>query len=198
MTTIPEPIIMSWFRFNCIAEPTHTAPLAAQHSDRGCNADIHVSRRLTSSFRQRVAVVLAFAVLGAFGAPVSAVADERPMSSEELRQLYLRNSWVWGDDGSGYFGENRRFRAAAGSGRNRSWMDGRWSADDRGVVCFSGRWKTKRNRKGRFDKTCFEHRVQGQKIFQRRLPKGAWYVFRDFPPRPTDQKLSVGERPTAR
>ncbi|MNF01152.1 hypothetical protein D3C80_2001030 [compost metagenome] len=49
---------------------------------------------------------------------------------------------------------------------------------------------------GGSDTTCFLHREKDGVIYQKRSLGGSWYVFRNNPPRPTDEaaKLLRGDR----
>ena len=48
-------------------------------------------------------------------------------------------------------------------------------------------------------KTCFDHHVDDDAIYQRRLPAGSWYVFSHTPKQPEDEmlKLESGDQVSA-
>jgi hypothetical protein len=116
--------------------------------------------------------------------------NERPLSKNEVAGLYEGKSWPW-IDGMGYFAPKGRFLALAGSGRNRGTLNGTWVASQDGKLCFSGVWKAKSG--SRFERTCFLHKTKDGHIYQQRLPKGAWYVFKHDPEKEGDQKLVPGD-----
>ena len=111
------------------------------------------------------------------------VSETRPLTVEDIHDLYGNRTWLW-DDGAGYFdgGGRRRFTAFSGSGATGSYADGRWYARDPGRACFTARWFASDG--NGVATTCFEHKSDGQTIWQRRLPNGQWYVFGHVPPRP--------------
>ncbi|WP_176038632.1 DUF995 domain-containing protein [Brucella tritici] len=120
-------------------------------------------------------------------APVS---ETRPLTVKDLHALYENRTWLW-NDGAGYFGEGNRLRFTAFSGRGAkaSYADGRWYAQDPGRICFTARWFASDG--NGMATTCFEHKSNGQTIWQRRLPSGQWYVFGHIPPRPGDEVLKL-------
>jgi len=126
------------------------------------------------------------------------VSETRPLTVEDIHDLYGNRTWLW-DDGAGYFdgGGRRRFTAFSGSGATGSYADGRWYARDPGRACFTARWFASDG--NGVATTCFEHKSDGQTIWQRRLPNGQWYVFGHVPPRPGDEmlKLEPGDRVAA-
>lgn len=118
------------------------------------------------------------------------VSETRPLTLGELHELYGNHTWLW-NDGAGYFGEGdrRRFTAFTGSGAKASYADGHWYAKDPGRACFTARWFASDG--DGVATTCFEHKSDGQTIWQRRLPSGQWYVFSHIPPRPGDEVLKL-------
>ena len=78
------------------------------------------------------------------------------------------------------------------TGKTRSTVAGDWEALDDGRLCFAGVWTAKSGR--RFARTCFAHKLKDGHIYQRRLPKGEWYVFRHDPEQEGDQKLVTGDQ----
>jgi hypothetical protein len=116
-----------------------------------------------------------------------------PMSPAAVVKLYAGRTWLW-SDGAGYFEPNQRFLAWSGKGKNRSYINGRWFATQRGEICFQGVWHSAGG--GAQNLTCFDHRKSADGIYQRKTPVGAWYVFRHSPPVPADEanKLAAGDR----
>lgn len=119
-------------------------------------------------------------------------AQERPLTKGELAKLYEGNTWIW-NDGSGYFGPSGRFVAIAGKEGNKVQVDGSWTAQKNGRLCFSGVWRSKPKARGRFDQTCFLHKTKDGAILQKRLPNGEWYVFRSDKGSRSDQVLVIGD-----
>lgn len=117
--------------------------------------------------------------------------SERFLKRTEIMDLYLDNSWVW-KDGAGYFGPKGRFLGVGGVGAKQFIVRGRWHVSQPGELCFSGVWKQKGKSRGRFQKTCFEHKISAGQILQRRKPGGDWYVFKHNPVHSEDQKLESG------
>lgn len=101
------------------------------------------------------------------------------MTGYELYLLYRDKSWQWPDGAGRMETDGRRFTAISGSGDMASWAEGRWVVTDRGRFCLDADWH---GSTGIFpDRTCFEHRLDGKTIYQRRLPAGDWYVFKHNP-----------------
>ena len=121
----------------------------------------------------------------------AAPAGERTLTKKEVVGLYEGKSWLW-DSGVGFFASKGQFNAFAGEGKNRSTVAGDWEALDDGRLCFAGVWTAKSGR--RFARTCFAHKLKDGHIYQRRLPKGEWYVFRHDPEQEGDQKLVTGDQ----
>ncbi|WP_425514007.1 DUF995 domain-containing protein [Brucella intermedia] len=117
-----------------------------------------------------------------------------PLSATALEALYSGRTWKW-KDGGGYFSADRhRFTAWSQKGRAWSYAEGRWYATDNGKLCLQAYWVNKMSGGG--DTTCFLHREKNGVIYQKRSLGGTWYVFRNNPPRPTDEaaKLLRGDR----
>lgn len=127
-------------------------------------------------------------------APDTTAVEARSLSKKEVVALYDGKSWMW-PDGAAYFSPNGKFIAIAGIGKNRSNIKGKWNAYQNGQMCFSGTWKAKVGR--RYDKTCFAHKMAAGNIYQQRLPKGDWYVFRHNPEAVGDQRLVAGDQTLA-
>jgi len=103
----------------------------------------------------------------------------RAMTAFELYVLYRDRSWQWPDGAGRLETEGRRFTAIAGSGEEVSWAEGRWLVTDRGRMCLDAEWHASA---GTFpDRTCFDHRLDGGTVYQRRAPSGDWYVFKHSP-----------------
>ena len=121
-------------------------------------------------------------------------ASAQPLSAEALEALYSGKTWKW-KDGGGYFSADRhRFIAWSQKGGAWSYGQGRWYATNNGKLCLQAYWVNKMSGGG--DTTCFLHREQDDVIYQKRSLGGTWYVFRNNPPRPTDEaaKLLRGDR----
>ena len=101
----------------------------------------------------------------------------RPLTQRELHRLYAGKTWLW-KEGGGYFDRSGRFHGDTNFSRKRSRVKGGWGVYRRGKVCFSGLWKLGPWKS--FDSSCFLHRRVGNKIYQRRLPVGSWFLFRDL------------------
>lgn len=109
----------------------------------------------------------------------------RAMTAYELYVLYRDKSWQWTDGAGRMDTDGRRFTAISGSGRAASWAEGQWVITDRGRMCLDADWHSST---GVFpDRTCFDHRLDGQTIYQRRLPGGDWYVFKHTPAESDDE-----------
>ncbi|KAB2665504.1 DUF995 domain-containing protein [Brucella tritici] len=121
-------------------------------------------------------------------------ASASPLSAQALEALYSGRTWKW-KDGGGYFSADRhRFIAWSQKGRVWSYAQGRWYATDSGKLCLQAYWVSKTGSSS--DTTCFLHREQDGVIYQKRSLGGSWYVFRNNPPRSTDEaaKLLRGDR----
>ena len=143
-----------------------------------------------------LASALMFCVLGGANAAdeIAAAAQAgRILKADELSAIYRDRSWVW-KDGAGYFkAANREFIAWVNDGAASSYADGSWSLTDKGRLCFRATWRAVGGSKN--VETCFDHRVDDQNIYQRKLPNGKWEIFSHLPPNPDDevQKLKLGD-----
>ncbi|MBN9233622.1 MULTISPECIES: DUF995 domain-containing protein [Phyllobacteriaceae] len=127
-------------------------------------------------------------------APSAAVIEKaKPLNDNELYRLYSQRSWMW-KDGAGYFAiPMRRFTAWSGRGKTLSYGVGTWFITDPGKLCFRADWHAMGGAKP--DLTCFSHRKKGDVVYQKREPKGDWYVFANAPVRKDDEarKLRHGD-----
>ena len=113
------------------------------------------------------------------------IKQAEPLSNNDLYRLYSQRSWVW-KDGAGYFAiPQRRFSAWSGKGKAASYGVGRWFIADTGKLCFKADWYATNGIWPAL--TCFSHRKKGNVIFQKREPKGDWYVFANAPVRNGDE-----------
>ena len=118
----------------------------------------------------------------------------RVLRKERLDSIYADRTWHW-KDGAGYFqAKNREFKAWVGKGRKATYAEGSWTVNNNGRLCFRAAWHSLRGRKRA--STCFAHRSDGKNIYQRRLPRGKWYIFSHIPARPGDEinKLQPGDQ----
>lgn len=113
----------------------------------------------------------------------------RTLTTEELQGIYENRTWLW-DDGAGYFnGPTGPFTAAARLGRKEFYAEGDWFIKKPGRMCFQATWSAA---DGSADAlTCFDHRRDEQRIYQRRAPFGEWYVFSHVPPVVGDEILEL-------
>jgi UDPglucose 6-dehydrogenase len=118
-------------------------------------------------------------------------AAERSLTKKEIVDLYEGKSWFW-EKGIAFFAAKGQFNAFSDEGGDRSTVAGDWEALDDGRMCFSGVWTAKSWR--RFARTCFTHKIKDGQIYQRRMPKGEWYIFRHEPSQEGDQKLVPGDQ----
>ena len=135
-------------------------------------------RRAASTF---VLVASAVSMLAGSACPVLSKdpvlpAKARPMTPQEIYMLYKNKSWRWKNGAGLMNGIDRTFSAWSDDGKSKSWAEGRWVITATGLMCFKATWHTE---KGQFpDRSCFAHRIASGTIYQRREPKGSWYVFR--------------------
>ena len=116
-----------------------------------------------------------------------------PLSIRDLQRIYGNRTWTW-DEGAGFLNaRDRTFTAWTGSGPNASYADGNWFMTPTGNLCFRANWASVTGEG--VAATCFEHRTDGARIFQRRQPDGEWYVFADSPIQPDNEinKLRPGD-----
>jgi predicted small lipoprotein YifL len=121
----------------------------------------------------------------------AAAAAGRPLSAEELRAIYADRTWLW-ENGAGYFdARTNAFSAWSGEDANASYAQGEWFLLQPGRMCFSATWSAV---DGSADaRTCFDHRADEERIFQRRAPLGEWYVFAHRPALEGDEILELRE-----
>lgn len=146
-------------------------------------------------------LIIALAMLGLAGAASAATQhqiDRRtahaahratPMSAAQLRKLYAGRSWIW-KDGAGFFSRHhRRFTAWSHSGAQKSYARGIWYATDRGSLCMSAVWYSRKSAAPNV--SCFLHREKAGIIYQKRASGGNWYVFRHNPIKHDDEVLKL-------
>ena len=111
------------------------------------------------------------------------------LSDAGIYQLYQNHSWIWGKNGTAFFSaKQRQFDAWTSDKGKPGYGDGIWFIPGGGKVCYRatwhGGWGSKKSM------TCFEHRQAGNVIYQRKLPDGEWYAFKD---RHGQSKLRYGD-----
>ncbi|MFB9985097.1 DUF995 domain-containing protein [Mesorhizobium kowhaii] len=109
---------------------------------------------------------------------------------EGIYQMYQNRSWLWGRNGAGYFAVQRRQFSAWTSDKGKpGYGDGTWFIPGGGKLCFRAKWH---GAGGDADAlTCFEHRQAGRAIYQRKIPDGDWYVFRNSHRSLADEFLKI-------
>ena len=114
------------------------------------------------------------------------------MSALQVRRLFLGKTWLW-PDGAGYFADDSKFAAWSGAGDKAVYGEGRWTVSAFGTLCMRATWYTKKAHGPNV--TCFSHRIEGDTVFQKKLPSGTWYAFRNAPATPADEfaKLKDGD-----
>jgi len=137
-----------------------------------------------------VGVLVSVIVVGQSSAQ-PARSSERALTKQEVIDIYMGKSWLW-SDGIGYFAPKGQFTAFAGAGRDRTAVKGNWEVLDGGRLCFAGVWIGRQGRN--FARTCFLHKIKDGSIYQRRMPRGEWYVFRHNPEQESDQRLVAGDQ----
>ncbi|WP_313614459.1 DUF995 domain-containing protein [Agrobacterium sp.] len=107
------------------------------------------------------------------------------LSASEVVDMYKDKTWRWPSGGGRFDSEGRRFTAMTEENGKKSIGEGTWSVDNLGKMCMKATWTTDgMSAKAR---TCFSHGRLGKVIYQKRLPKGDWYVFRSAKPRASDE-----------
>nr|WP_296736145.1 DUF995 domain-containing protein [Mesorhizobium sp.] len=100
------------------------------------------------------------------------------VSDEGVYQLYQNHSWLWGKNGAAFFAvKQRQFDAWTSDKGKPGYGDGIWFIPGGGKLCYRATWHGAWGAKASM--TCFEHRQAGKIIYQRKLPDGDWYAFRD-------------------
>ena len=165
-----------------------TEKVLARRSGNG----LRCSARAAIRFIVRVLVVSALGtgLAAATEPPVGAV----PLSAFELLKIYGGKTWKW-KDGGGYFDlDGRRFRARTAGEAGETTASGTWRIMDSGKLCFRATWVSPTGESQA--ETCFAHVESGGDIYQRRLPDGAWYIFRHAKAKPDDEygKFARGDR----
>jgi len=118
-----------------------------------------------------------------------AAADSRALTGSEMRDIFENRTWQW-ENGAGYFdGQTRAFTSWVGEGEAASFADGEWFLTDAGRMCFRATWYAADGSAAAL--TCFDHRGDGERIFQRRLPEGEWYLFAHAPLEEDDESLKL-------
>jgi hypothetical protein len=133
---------------------------------------------------------VAHAATAKAGAPAGANTAGVP-TAYELSLFYADRTWIW-KDGAAYFGQNGRALRAWTSGKDASGKDsasvaeGKWIVTSDGKMCMDLAWRGK-GYKGKEQRSCYSHRVNGGNIEQRKDPDGAWYSFKHTPEGPADE-----------
>src|SRR5690606_1700963 len=136
-------------------------------------------------------------LLQACGTPVAYQDGSRPLTAEEIEEIYSGHTWTW-DPGAAYFAPDHGLRAWSLDELGRAgFATGEWSATDDGLLCFEAGWRFPGQRTR--GESCFRHRIAEGRIYQREEPAGAWYIFRSTPEHPDNpsRKLVPGDRVTA-
>lgn len=136
-------------------------------------------------------LIIASMLASPAGLAQEAVPDSAmPMTAYELLTIYGGKSWKWGDGGAAFMKEDgRQLIAWYGHGENSGYARGRWTLTDTGRFCLIASWVTG---EGTYPKReCFEHRVQDGTIYQRKLPDGAWYIFKHNVTEPGDEYNNI-------
>ena len=107
-----------------------------------------------------------------------------------IYQMYQNRSWLWGQNGAGFFAVQRRQFSAWTSDKGKlGYGDGIWFLPGGGKLCFRAKWH---GAGGDADAlTCFEHRQAGRVVYQRKIPDGDWYVFRSSDRNMADEFMKV-------
>lgn len=151
-----------------------------------------IANRLISA--AALACMVCVGTVAASAAPSAAtIKQAKPLSNDDLYRLYSQRSWIW-KDGAGYFAvPQHRFSAWSGNGKAASYGVGSWFIADAGRLCFRADWHARSGTAPAL--TCFSHLRKGNVIFQKREPKGDWYVFANAPVRKGDEvtKLRRGD-----
>jgi hypothetical protein len=141
---------------------------------------------------QLVLPVAAHAANGKNAKPTEAAATVP--TAFELQLLYADRTWLW-KDGAAYFGQTGRSLRAWTSGQDSaSVAEGRWLVTSDGKMCMDLAWRSK-SYKGKQQRSCYSHRVNGGTIEQRKDPNGEWYSFKRTPGDVSDEfrKFEVGD-----
>ncbi len=110
--------------------------------------------------------------------------EGRPLKARELYRMYGDKSWIW-EKGVGYFARSKRRFTSVISVKKQEYAVGNWYIPGNGKVCFRAFWYAGKTRTRAV--TCFSHRLVDGRIYQKREPKGEWYVFRNNPGRMMDE-----------
>jgi hypothetical protein len=120
-------------------------------------------------------------------------APEVPVADAELGSMFRGKTWVW-PEGAAYFAPNGKFIAWSGKNTAASFARGSWRTAPKGRLCFSAQWVSRAGAGPA--ETCFSHVVKSGDLFQRKDPKGEWYVFKHATPLADDEfsKLVAGDQ----
>ncbi len=120
------------------------------------------------------------------------------LSAPQLYDLFYGRTWRWGPDKGGFYSNvGRQFLAYSGAGATRSYAEGNWFITSDGRVCTRAVWHST-TWVGKVQE-CLQHKTDGRRIFQRKMPKGDWYVFKNTPMKSGDVygQFVVGDRVSA-
>ena len=108
-----------------------------------------------------------------------------PVPPRELKQIYDNKTWQWQVGGGRFSEANRSFVAWSSTDGVDTYGTGHWELTNSGKLCMVATWKTKET-SGK-NRTCFRHLKVGDTIYQKREPKGKWYVFKSGNPWSKDE-----------
>ena len=107
-----------------------------------------------------------------------------PLTPGEVRAIYADKTWTWSTGGGRFISKGRKFIAYSEKDGLSTIAEGRWTVET-GRLCMVAVWVTKL---GKAPKTsCFQLVRDRGTIYQRREPKGNWFILRTFKPKPNDE-----------
>jgi hypothetical protein len=108
-----------------------------------------------------------------------------PLTVQEMLAIYADKTWKWDAGGGRFIAKNRKFIAYSEEGGKLAIGEGRWEVRNGGHLCMVAVWATKDGKSPA--RSCFKLVRDRGTIYQRREPKGRWFILRTYRPKPEDE-----------
>lgn len=108
-----------------------------------------------------------------------------PLTAKEMRKIYANKTWQWESGGGRFIAKKRRFLAYSEEGGVPTFAEGSWEVNNEGRLCMVAVWVSREGKAPA--RSCFRLVRDRGTVYQRREPKGTWFILRTFIPKPEDE-----------